>query len=745
MRIKLLKENFCHNKLLSILIILCASCISILMLLALEMNNYLIFANIENSKYQYNNYDIVISSNIPLSLNGINKYEDKELNNYYQNVSSFYSTTLMVKSNKIEQIINIIETDEEDYNNLFKLNNIPNKGEAVITDLTAKSLNVEVNDEITIYLKDKTFNYKIIDIIKADKCYNGKYILIGGRNITYEYGIQNIRMPNNIVINLNNENDAEFISNYLLKSFNFCNVTNLLDKEIASRQNVNTIPTICIICAIVFIMLLFILCHIYQYRLRKQKEVFINYKMINYFNQIQLIEWIIIFIISFILSGVLTNFILSLFNPIFNVNNIFITNIISIFISSLTIFIIPIFFMLRKIKIKISNKTKYLFITLFFILTILLSIFIKNIIYKDLFIVISTIIGCILIISLLLELTKNIKPLLHRTFLYNLNKNNPFVKLLILVQLSMMVCLCLIISTMDIYKKSLNEIDEFINIDTIVTTTSKANISTKYEHIKVASNVLIENNEIDYLLSLNIDQLDKYSNIELNDNEKEEFENNKSIILPKYYSNKFNYNIGDIITLNINGKEEEFKIIKFLKRLQAGVIIVNNSVEMYDAYIIDNNIPVSEVINDFSNTTYFIVDVETSVIALSSLHSKLLIVINTILLFIMLILIVFSLYIFNLNFLYKKDTFIKLKNLGLNNSLWKKLSLIKIISLVLICFILGFILEIIIINRLDNILKIFNTILQLEYTFMHSVLSISIIIVNAVIGYFVNNKDYKKI
>ena len=95
-------------------------------------------------------------------------------------------------------------------------------------------------------------------------------------------------------INLNNENDAEFISNYLLESFNFCNVKNLLDKEIASRQNVNTIPTICIICAIVFIMLLFILCHIYQYRLRKQKEVFRNYKMINYFNTVHNISQFIV-------------------------------------------------------------------------------------------------------------------------------------------------------------------------------------------------------------------------------------------------------------------------------------------------------------------------------------------------------------------------------------------------------------------------------------------------------------------
>ena len=753
MRIKLIKENFCHNKLLSLLIILCSTCVSILLLLSLEINNYLIYANIENNQYQYNDFDIRITANIPLSLRGTESYEENNqeynLNEYYNNVISYYSTTLMVNGNNKNIISNIIEADEEDYFKGFDLKIIPKKNEAVITEIAANDLNIKINDEIFIHLKNSIYSYKVIDIINADIMYNGKFVLIGGRNLTYQYGLNNVKMQNNILLDLKNTKDAQIVTDKLIKNYSFCNVTNLLDKETASRQNINTIPSICIISAIVFILALLILCNIYSYRLRKQKEVFTNYRMLKYYTHIHLIEWFVIIVINLILSTLITTFVLSLFNPIFNVSNIYFLNIFNVCVANIFIIIIPIILYLKNIKfgkkVIINSKFKYILLVLLISICFICSRIFKYNSLKDLFIVCTVIFICILIVKIFIESGKFIRSLLNKSYLYDLNKNNTFLKLLLVVQISMMICMCLIISSITMYFNSVYTVHNFIKIDMIVATTSKIEISSEYDHIKVANNVVFGHNEIDYLLSLSSDQIKKYTEIDLSFAEKEQYDNNKSIILPEYYSNEYALNIGDTIELTINGEAEEFKIIKFLKGLAVGSIFVSASDNMYNAYIVDNSIPIENVIEDFNKTTYFIYDIESNILVLQDLHQRLIKVAVAILVFIMIILIIFSLYIFRLNFLHKKDTFIKFKQLGLTNKLWDKLSLIRTLLIILICSVIGIIIEYFLINRIDSILRIFKSILHANYQFVYSIISISIIIINAFIGFIYNKFEYKKL
>ena len=749
MRIKLIVENFLHNKFISILIVLCSLIVTILALLSIEMNNYLVFANIEKQKYNYNDFDIVINANIPLSTVGTQFYTDNEaevkLDKYYDRVISYYSTTLVVSNSDINDIVNIIETDKIDYENGFDLDIIPKNNEAVLTKETAESLNVGINDNITINLKNEKFTYKIINIIEGNRLYTGKYILIGGRNITYQYGLNNVKFHNNILVDLNDKSDIEFIHHCLKENYSFCNVRNLLDEEEASKININTMPAVCMIVCIVFLILLFILFIIYSYRMTNQRIIFENFKMLKYLNQLHFIELIILLIINMIFGGFITNLILYFFNPIFNCSKVFVTSFISIILSSSLILIIPLLFFIIKNTKQISLKLKNLINLCLLVLCFILHFVISNDNYKNVFFILIFVFSTILIINLVTELTKYLKSFFVRFSLYNLNKNNRFFRLFILVQIAIMISFGIIVCTISTYNYSIKTFDEFLTIDNIVLTTSKANQKTEYDHIKIANDVDFGQNNVQYLICLNAEQLESYTSIDLNNNEKAMYENDKAIILPSHYRNTYDLNVNEKVSLNINGNNEEFKVIKFIDGLTAPTIFVSKSDFMYDAYVVDDEVECINVINDFKNTTYSIVNVRNTINNLKSLHVRLLELGIVVMIGIMILLIVFSLYFFYLEFIYQKDKYAKLKTLGVNNSIWIKLTIVKVCFLISLCVIFGSIIEYIVITRLDSVLGIFSTTLQIDFSMFNLLLSIMIIVINALLGIIYNILEYKKL
>ena len=191
---------------------------------------------------------------------------------------------------------------------------------------------------------------------------------------------------------------------------------------------------------------------------------------------------------------------------------------------------------------------------------------------------------CVLMI-LFFPFLKKIKSLLKRFYTYDLNRHSILDKLMIIMYIIIACFFSIIITSMTSYHKSIEEMDQLINIQTLVVTNKEENLS--YDKIGVYDCIKMNDGmkdlTIDTILGLDANQVGKYTGVSLTDDELEQYSNQDSIILSVYFRNKLNCQIGDEIQVKLPETDEykNYRIIKFIDTIYWKFAIMSKNCLLY--------------------------------------------------------------------------------------------------------------------------------------------------------------------
>ncbi len=745
MRIKLLKENFLHNKVISLLILLLCSLTMCVSLLSFEIPRFLTYANIESMHYNNNDFDISIKANTILSTKGVYDSLNDEYKDELDRVVSFYDCALPIKIDDKEMFVQVYEADSTDYQIAFSLDVIPLNNEVVLTKEVSDALNININDNISIPIKDQVYIYQVVDIIEGTGLIDGSYALVGGKNISYCYSGINYKFSNHILIDLKDDDKVKEVYPIIKNRYSEYNVTNILDEELASTMTTDIMKIICIVASMLFIVVAILICGIYNYRLKKQLLFFDINSQANYYKSVKFIWWLALFIISTIFGSVFANLILDVFKPIYYCKTPYVIGGLSYLKSFLMLMIMPLALALKGLPIKISKKCIRLILLIICALLCVGMLLVKTEHYLTVLKVLLVVIVVTLLIDLLLYLLKFLKPSLLRTYIYNINSKNNFLKNNMLIQIMMIIVCTVILSSASYYKVTVGDLSKFLEIDEVVATTSKYVNTDKYDLIKMGNNGQLDRMYLSIMLGLNSDQVDEYTNIEMTTDEKLVYQSRKSVILSKYHQNVSDLDVGDIVSIRIGEHTEEFYVVKFINYPTANVAIMSDSDYLYNGYIVNDNISAEELAKDFQSNNYFIINFKTTLDKVVSLYMKSVDVTIAVFIGLVIFIVFFSIYLFYLDFLYQKENIKKLKTFGLSYDRWLKLNIIKNTLVLLICLVFGSILNYYVTRDFDLILRTIHTISYVGYDLKFAMISLSLVVTNVIVGFVYTNYEYKKI
>jgi len=743
MRIKLIYENFKHYWVLSFFICFVSVFISCFISLSFEFKDLIGHLSMEDTEYNNHGFEISVESNIPLSINNIDKYND-----YYKKTVSFYSSALVIENNDKKLITEIIEGDVDDFNKLDSFNVIPKNDETIITEELSKSLDISIGDYLNIYIGSNACKYKVVDIIKSKGIYSGEAALIGGRNLSNYYGIMNYRMTNLILIDLEDENTSNYIYESLRTNLGdneiLCKVTNINDVEKASKQYSSSLATIILMAVILMVFILYTLVNIYSYKVRKQRDYFVVNNKVSYYNSVVFIEWIFLYFITSVFGGIFLNIILSIFYPIFHCDDVYKISIYKYFIYSLIIFIVPLLKMMLSIKLNIKKKYKIILLSTILIVNIVLCIIFKEYKISSIFNLILLIICLFVIINFVIYFTKFIKGFIVRKYLYDMNKGNVITKLLMGVQVLIFFISFSFISVAMDYKKQFEEVDETFLIGKIVVSNSFIE-SNEYEQIMVSGNCSTESFNFTSIIQVDSTQLEKYVSIKLTEEEKEKYDNGKYIILSKHFYYQDHIDVGDAFRININGKEEEFIVFSFVNSPMSKIAYVSDCNNMQYGYLVEDDSNINDVISDFSYYKYELIDVEGKIDELIILYEKIINVAIGVIILLYFIFMFYSIYLFYLDYQYQIESIKKLKILGCSNKCWNNISLYKMGINIIVSIFIGVLFSYLAFIELDNLLWIVKSPKYFNFNIIYLFVAFVLVITCNIIGTVYSNYLYKKI
>ena len=745
MQLKILKENFLHNKILSLLILAICSVTLAVFLIAIEVRPYLTYANLYDQHYKYNEFDISIKANNVLSTGGVYDIVKENDTYEYERVVSYYECALPVTYKNTEKFIQVIEADKEDFAKAFDLSIVPDKSQAVITKEASSIFGVEIGELLKIQVKDEVLEYQVIDIVDSHGLYSGQYAIVGGKDISKIYSGINYKFANHILVDLKDDSKVNDYYQVIKQQYSEYSVVNVLDEELAKTMTTDMVSIVCGISSFLFIVVAILMCNIYNYRLKRQKEFFIVNHQTRYYKALNIIWWIILLVMAGILGYILSNIILNLFNNLFNVKRIYIISGIPFIKSVLFLMLVPLVLYIKNKNIKISKVVKGLILLIGMSSLILGVLFINNINIKKILICIILVILVKLLIDAILYILKFLKPSLVKTYLYKFNRKNYFLKNNVLVQIAMIIVCTIIMASLSYYKGWLVNFSSFIEIEEVVATTSKYVETDKFDSIKMGDNGRLERLHLAVMLGLTGEQVVEYTSIELTDSEKLLFDQDKYIILSKYHQNVFNLDVGDIVDVEIGENIEKFKIFKFIDYPGAQLAIVSDSDYLYKGYVLNSDTKATDIASAFGSNNYFILNFKTFLDSIDVLYTRTVNVISIVFIGIAGFIIIFSMYLFYLDFLYQKENIKKLKLLGMSHGTWKRLNLIKNLLVLSMCVILGNILNYYITLNFDLMLRTVRAISYITYVPRFALISLSIIVINVIVGYIFTNYEYKKI
>lgn len=745
MRLKILIENIRHHFVLSFFILFISIVIVGFVTLSFETEEFLYHVTEENYSKDNHNFDIVIKSNTGLSLKGT-RGDNQEFEALYKRRASFYNVTLFAKTANSSSVVQVFEGENTDFNLAFNQNlNIKNN-ETVITNTLATSLNLKVNDEITIYIGEKPYIYKVIDIINDDGIYLGESAFITGYNVAQHYALR--KMYNLILLDIEKEENFNTIYQHIKKEYEEYTITDINDEEYIKSLATTSVDDILRIVSIVLIGILFLLINMYSRQVKKQIDYFEMFGKANYYKGYQVISWLIIIVVSYIFSFIIVNLYLDYFLKVYNCTVPYYSKTISHILGLIPLlFILIIRILPLANKIKFKKKIYIIAIMGLFLLSIIGLLVSRGQTINSLFVLFITVLGLLLIVELITFCLKYIPFFLTKIYIYDFSKHTQISKFAIIIRVFIIVITALTLSTLKVYNEQITSIPDIINIDkAIATKTPYSNINI-YEQIKIDNNVNLLNQNLNMVVALNSDQYDRYLNyVELNNDEKNKFDSDKKyVILSKYYENVLGLNIGDNIDMLINEEIETYEILKFANHFYHKMAIVNKSDYMYYGYVLDENDINEKIIENFSEYRYTIINFQNTISLKQNLYNNVLTTVKYVLVAIIITIILLSIYMSYQEHLYQKESLIKLKLLGCNNQKMLKISSIKLLYDSLISIFLGFIISSIVLRYFDNIAKNFNIIFYINYDLKIVLVSLSMALICLIISFIYTNIKYKKL
>lgn len=717
MRIKLFIKNIKSHFIISILLCISLSFFMAILLMKLEYTHFMINYNLEEYIYEHNGFDIVIQST-----SGISTYGSKEFRDQYEKCASFYQVAVVGDANGKSQVINVFEgkTDSNDekynYQNAFSFDSAMQSHQTIITQDLAKTLNLSINDKITLHIGDSVYTYEVIKIVDNEGLFSKNSMLITGTTISKAFAYLST-MSNIIFIKVNDINHLDTIYQKLNMAYESYHVTNVRDREYL-KSLVSTDANVYIMMAVFILFGLFLFIRkIYQKKLNKQSRFISSYNKV-YYQEYVFLARCILFVVSYLLSLMIVQLYFSFTASFYSHPFRYFIHIKNCFL--LLCVCIGIYFLLSmKINLKnYSNKKVYMFVILgiLIVMEILAILFHHKALLGIISILLAFIAICVLMI-LVFPFLKKIKSLLKRFYTYDLNRHSILDKLMIIMYIIIACFFSIIITSMTSYHKSIEEMDQLINIQTLVVTNKEEKLS--YDKIGVYDCIKMNDGmkdlTIDTILGLDANQVGKYTGVSLTDDELEQYGNQDSIILSVYFRNKLNCQIGDEIQVKLPETDEykNYRIIKFIDTIYWKFAIMSKNDAMMNGYIISDD--VEGLKNNLNRTTYNVIDVKKQIMNIKAFYQTNLQQVAIVLIFIMMIFIFFLFYLSYVDLESKKESIKKLKKLGLSNKKLIGMNRFKMIIDMLTSFILSILFSSIVVYFFDDIALIFHTTFFIRY------------------------------
>ena len=219
----------------------------------------------------------------------------------------------------------------------------------------------------------------------------------------------------------------------------------------------------------------------------------------------------------------------------------------------------------------------------------------------------------------------------------------------------------------------------------------------------------------------------------------------KYIVLSKYYQNIYGLNVGDQITLNVNEKDEQYEILKFVNHVYKKIVIVNQSESLYYGYIIDNVNLNDIVMQEFESYPYNIINLQDKMVAYQHIVLSTINVVTILLTSIIILIILFSIYLSYQEYVYNYTNLKKLKLIGYSNKLMFKVSLTKLVYNIVVIILLALFSGFYILSNIDKLMSLLNTIMYIEFDIKLLSISLLISISALLIGYVYSIIKYFKI
>lgn len=717
MRIKLFIKNIKSHFIISILLCISLSFFMAILLMKLEYTHFMINYNLEEYIYEHNGFDIVIQST-----SGISTYGSKEFRDQYEKCASFYQVAVVGDANGKSQVINVFEgkTDSNDekynYQNAFSFDSAMQSHQTIITQDLAKTLNLSINDKITLHIGDSVYTYEVIKIVDNEGLFSKNSMLITGTTISKAFAYLST-MSNIIFIKVNDINHLDTIYQKLNMAYESYHVTNVRDREYL-KSLVSTDANVYIMMAVFILFGLFLFIRkVYQKKLNKQSRFISSYNKV-YYQEYVFLARCILFVVSYLLSLMIVQLYFSFTASFYSHPFRYFIHIKNCFF--LLCVCIGIYFLLSmKINLKnYSNKKVYMFVILgiLIVMEILAILFHHKALLGIISILLAFIAICVLMI-LVFPFLKKIKSLLKRFYTYDLNRHSILDKLMIIMYIIIACFFSIIITSMTSYHKSIEEMDQLINIQTLVVTNKEEKLS--YDKIGVYDCIKMNDGmkdlTIDTILGLDANQVGKYTGVSLTDDELEQYGNQDSIILSVYFRNKLNCQIGDEIQVKLPETDEykNYRIIKFIDTIYWKFAIMSKNDAMMNGYIISDD--VEGLKNNLNRTTYNVIDVRKQIMNIKAFYQTNLQQVAIVLIFIMMIFIFFLFYLSYVDLESKKESIKKLKKLGLSNKKLIGMNRFKMIIDMLTSFILSILFSSIVVYFFDDIALIFHTTFFIRY------------------------------
>ena len=312
----------------------------------------------------------------------------------------------------------------------------------------------------------------------------------------------------------------------------------------------------------------------------------------------------------------------------------------------------------------------------------------------------------------------------------------------IYLQVFVITLLAVMLMSINVYKSQSEELSNVVKIECAVATSSEYLEISEYDRIRLASNSQIEEIEMSIVLGLDANQVSQYTTIVLTEKEQKLFNDDKYIILSKYFQNRYGYDIGDDVSMRVRGKEEYFKILKFTDNVFSKMAVVSNSTELYYGFVVEES--KEALLNDFRMKNYQLINFSSAIDKSVSIFNSSIEVATVVMVILIILVILFAFYLVKIEIESKKEVIRKMKKLGLSRNEWVKINLIKYAFSIIVIVLLSLIMTYFIMSNIDTMLRLVKGIIYCKYNLNIAIVSIVIGVLSAILSSFYVLVLYKK-